>query len=62
MNGHLGYSETEVARRVKTLYRAEDVARADVEQEYLGKLFLLNADRQRFGKLITELANARQVA
>jgi hypothetical protein len=49
MNGHLGYSETEVARRVKTLYRAEDVARADVEQEY-------------FGKLITELANARQVA
>ena len=59
LNGHLGYSEAEIARRVKTLFKTEDAAQADVQEEYLGKLLLLNADRQRFGKLLTELANSR---
>lgn len=58
LQGHLGYSELEVEQRVKAGLSKDD-ARTAVKQEYLGKLFLLNSDRQRFGKLITELANAR---
>jgi hypothetical protein len=58
LHGHLGYSELDVEKRVKAGL-SNDEARKEVKQEYLGKLFLLNADRQRFGKLITELANAR---
>jgi hypothetical protein len=58
LHGHLGYSELEVEKQIKAGV-SKDEARKAVKQEYLGKLFLLNADRQRFGKLITELANAR---